>query len=330
MPAAEVPEARKTLESGESVTHVGLLGSAMLQVKAALPDGGTCVLQYDYVPDFTSRELRDALPDPQTLATVLLGVLFAAAMALIATRAARVISAKMRPLAQAAAHIERQELDFEVGSANVPRGERRAGGHGAHARRAAGVPRGALASGGGAARADGGARARLEDPRSPWCARTPEYLSEEEGLSPRRARGRRGGSRGRPRRLDAYVRLIIDASRRGGGAGVRRERVDAASWANACDEAARRVADARGVRLETVQEGVLRPSREGRAASLRRRGAGKGRAQPRGQRLRPCARRQHGAPRVRMRGCGSAERRGRGGPRARRPRSGVRAANMGG
>ena len=58
MPAAEVPEARKTLESGESVTHVGLLGSAMLQVKAALPDGGTCVLQYDYVPDFTSRELR--------------------------------------------------------------------------------------------------------------------------------------------------------------------------------------------------------------------------------------------------------------------------------
>lgn len=251
MPAAEVPEARKTLESGESVTHVGLLGSAMLQVKAALPDGGTCVLQYDYVPDFTSRELRDALPDPQTLATVLLGVLFAAAMALIATRAARVISAKMRPLAQAAAHIERQELDFEVGRANV----REVNDVLAAMERMRVALRESLEARWQAEEAQRAQMAALaHDLKTPLTVvrANAEYLSEEEGLSLDAREAAEASAEG-ARRLDAYVRLIIDASR-GGGADVRRERVDAASWANACDEAARRVADARGVRLETVQE----------------------------------------------------------------------------
>lgn len=252
MPAAEVPEARKTLESGESVTHVGLLGSAMLQVKAALPDGDTCVLQYDYVPDFTSRELRDALPDPQTLATVLLGVLFAAAMALIATRAARVISAKMRPLAQAAAHIERQELDFEVGRANV----REVNDVLAAMERMRVALRESLEARWQAEEAQRAQMAALaHDLKTPLTVvrANAEYLSEEEGLSLDASEAAEAVAEG-ARRLDAYVRLIIDASRRGGGADVRRERVDAASWANACDEAARRVADARGVRLETVWE----------------------------------------------------------------------------
>ena len=251
MPAAEVPEARKTLESGESVTHVGLLGSAMLQVKAALPDGDTCVLQYDYVPDFTSRELRDALPDPQTLATVLLGVLFAAAMALIATRAARVISAKMRPLAQAAAHIERQELDFEVGSANV----REVNDVLAAMERMRVALRESLEARWQAEEAQRAQMAALaHDLKTPLTVvrANAEYLSEEEGLSLDAREAAEAAAEG-ARRLDAYVRLIIDTSR-GGGAGVRRERVDAASWANACDEAARRVADARGVCLETVRE----------------------------------------------------------------------------
>lgn len=251
MPAAEVPEARKTLESGGSVTHVGLFGSAMLQVKAALPNGGTCVLQYDYVPDFTSRELRDALPDPQTLATVLLGVLFAAAMALIATRAARVISAKMRPLAQAAAHIERQELDFEVGRANV----REVNDVLAAMERMRVALRESLEARWQAEEAQRAQMAALaHDLKTPLTVvrANAEYLSEEEGLSPDAREAAEAAAEG-ARRLDAYVRLIIDASR-GGGAGVRRERVDAASWANACDEAARRVADAQGVRLETVRE----------------------------------------------------------------------------
>ena len=242
---------RKTLESGESVTHVGLLGSAMLQVKAALPDGDTCVLQYDYVPDFTSRELRDALPDPQTLATVLLGVLFAAAMALIATRAARVISAKMRPLAQAAAHIERQELDFEVGSANV----REVNDVLAAMERMRVALRESLEARWQAEEAQRAQMAALaHDLKTPLTVvrANAEYLSEEEGLSLDAREAAEAAAEG-ARRLDAYVRLIIDTSR-GGGAGVRRERVDAASWANACDEAARRVADARGVCLETVRE----------------------------------------------------------------------------
>ena len=263
MPAAEVPEARKTLESGESVTHVGLLGSAMLQVKAALPDGGTCVLQYDYVPDFTSRELRDALPDPQTLATVLLGVLFAAAMALIATRAARVISAKMRPLAQAAAHIERQELDFEVGRANV----REVNDVLAAMERMRVALRESLEARWQAEEAQRAQMAALaHDLKTPLTVvrANAEYLSEEEGLSLDAREAAEAAAEG-ARRLDAYVRLIIDTSR-GGGAGVRRERVDAASWANACDEAARRVADARGVRLETVRKESF--VRRAKAASL--------------------------------------------------------------
>lgn len=251
MSAAEASEARNVLESGESVTHVGLLGSAMLQVKATLPDGGTCVLQYDFVPDFTSRELRDALPDPQSLATALLGILFVAAMALIATRAARVISAKMRPLVLAAAHIERQELDFETGHTNV----REVNDVLAAMERMRVALKESLE---GRWQAEEAQRAQMaalaHDLKTPLTVvrANAEFLSEEEGLSLDALQAAEAAAEG-ARRLDAYVRLIIDASR-DGGTGAHRERIDAAAWANACETAARRVADAAGVRLEAVRE----------------------------------------------------------------------------
>ena len=115
----ETAEAWRTLREGASVARYDGAAGAVRQVSAALPDGLTCVLQYDYLPDFVSKELRDALPDPQTIMTVALIASLVAAVALIAVRAARVISAKMRPLSEAAERIGRQDLDFSVGSTNV-------------------------------------------------------------------------------------------------------------------------------------------------------------------------------------------------------------------
>ena len=157
----------------------------------------------------------------------------------------------MRPLAQAAAHIERQELDFEVGRANV----REVNDVLAAMERMRVALRESLEARWQAEEAQRAQMAALaHDLKTPLTVvrANAEYLSEEEGLSPDAREAAEAAAEG-ARRLDAYVRLIIDASR-GGGAGVRRERVDAASWANACDEAARRVADAQGVRLETVRE----------------------------------------------------------------------------
>ena len=115
----ETAEAWRTLREGASVVRYDGAAGAVRQVSAALPDGLTCVLQYDYLPDFVSKELRDALPDPQAIMTVALIASLVAAVALIAVRAARVISAKMRPLSEAAERIGRQDLDFSVGSTDV-------------------------------------------------------------------------------------------------------------------------------------------------------------------------------------------------------------------
>lgn len=107
------------VQDGSTVAGFDGLGGVRQQATAVLPNGNRCALQYDFVPDFTSRALRDALPDPQTLLIGAFFVLFVATVALIAVRAARVISRKMQPLAEAVAQIERQDLDFAVGSTNV-------------------------------------------------------------------------------------------------------------------------------------------------------------------------------------------------------------------
>lgn len=84
-----------------------------------LADGPTCVLTYEYLPQFTSKEMRDALPNPQNLVLVTAAVLFVAALAGIVTRAARVIARKMRPLTEAAQRIEGHDLDFSVERSGV-------------------------------------------------------------------------------------------------------------------------------------------------------------------------------------------------------------------
>lgn len=84
-----------------------------------LADDSVCVLVYEYLPQFVSKELRDVLPNPQNLLLGLFAVLSVAVLVGIAMRAARVISRKMRPLEEAARRIEERDLDFEVDSSRV-------------------------------------------------------------------------------------------------------------------------------------------------------------------------------------------------------------------
>ena len=84
-----------------------------------LADGSVCVLTYDYMPQFASKGLRDALPNPQNLLLGGFAVLAVLVLVGIAVRAARVLSRKMAPLADAARRIEERDLDFEVGTSGV-------------------------------------------------------------------------------------------------------------------------------------------------------------------------------------------------------------------
>ncbi|WP_294439741.1 HAMP domain-containing sensor histidine kinase [uncultured Slackia sp.] len=84
-----------------------------------LADGSWCALGYELAPQFTSRDLRDALPNPQNMLIALAALLGIAILILFAVRASRVITRKMQPLVDAASSIGRQELDFTVGTSNV-------------------------------------------------------------------------------------------------------------------------------------------------------------------------------------------------------------------
>ncbi|WP_165246771.1 HAMP domain-containing sensor histidine kinase [Adlercreutzia sp. ZJ141] len=118
-----VRELRSALERAgvfeREATTIRLDGNASRCTFATLPDGSLCVLQYDFLPDFASRSLRDALPNPQNLIIAAYCALFALSVVLVAMRASRVISRKMRPLVQVAERIEHQELDFSVTPASV-------------------------------------------------------------------------------------------------------------------------------------------------------------------------------------------------------------------
>ena len=102
---------------GLSVAYEGL--SATRYCPVELADGSVCVLTYEYMPQFASKELRDALPNPQNLLLVGFASLAVTMLVAIAVRAARVLSRKMAPLADAAHSIEERNLDFELGSSRV-------------------------------------------------------------------------------------------------------------------------------------------------------------------------------------------------------------------
>ena len=84
-----------------------------------LPDNTICLLVSEFMPQFTSRALRDALPNPQNLMLVAACAGSVAAILLISHRASRVIARTMAPLTDAADRIANEDLDFQVGSSNV-------------------------------------------------------------------------------------------------------------------------------------------------------------------------------------------------------------------
>ncbi len=84
-----------------------------------LSDGTFCLLASEFLPQFTSRSLRDALPNPQTMMLVAACVGSVASILLISRRASRVIARKMAPLTDAADRIAREDLAFTVGASNV-------------------------------------------------------------------------------------------------------------------------------------------------------------------------------------------------------------------
>ena len=84
-----------------------------------LADGTTCVLVSTYMPQFVSRDLRDALPNPQNMMLAAGGLASIMAVALVARRAGRVIARKMGPLTEAAGRVACGDLDFAVGTSNV-------------------------------------------------------------------------------------------------------------------------------------------------------------------------------------------------------------------
>lgn len=84
-----------------------------------LADGTFCILTSTYMPEYTTRELRDTLPNPQNLMIAAGCAGSALAVALIARRASSVLTGKMLPLTDAAERIGKEELDFAVGASNV-------------------------------------------------------------------------------------------------------------------------------------------------------------------------------------------------------------------
>lgn len=116
-PGRRVDLSREAAFGGLAMEY-GVLSAARYE-PVQLADGTTCVLSYEYLPQFTSKGLRDALPNPQNLVLVGAVVLFVAALAGIVIRAARVIARKMRPLTEAARRIEERDLDFSVERSGV-------------------------------------------------------------------------------------------------------------------------------------------------------------------------------------------------------------------
>lgn len=108
------------LDGSESAAvYSSPLGSPVYATRASLENGDTCVLVYDFNPDFVSKTLRDTLPDPQGTVLVASAVLFAAMVGAVAMRASRVMKRKLSPLVDAASRIGNRELEFDVAHGNI-------------------------------------------------------------------------------------------------------------------------------------------------------------------------------------------------------------------
>lgn len=222
-------------------------GSVLTYAAFPISGGGSCALVSDFLPQWVSRGVAEAAPNPPglMLASAVLGS--ARALALTARRASRVIARKMAPLTEAAGRVGAGELDFAVGRTNV---------------REVNDVLGAMDE----------MRSSLSDSlEARWAAersqreqvaslahdlKTPltvmranaefvaEELGEEDGDLAAAARDIAGGAE----RLDGYVRLLIEASR--GSAGPGRSPARPSDLCGRIVAEAGQVARARGVRFD--------------------------------------------------------------------------------
>lgn len=112
-----VQPAERSRGGAELLGIVGTGGATYALVR--LNDGALCLLASDYLPHYVNPRLEGALPNPQNLMLVFGCAASAAAVALIARRASKVLARKMEPLTRAAEKIAREELSFDIEPGNV-------------------------------------------------------------------------------------------------------------------------------------------------------------------------------------------------------------------
>lgn len=214
-----------------------------------LADGSWCALGYELAPQFTSRELRDALPNPQNMLVALAALLGVAILIAFAVRASRIITRKMQPLVDAASSIGRQELDFTVGTSNV---------------RQINDILGAMENMRASLAASLEAQWRAEEAQRTQVAalahdlKTPltvveanaDYLAEDERLEAD-AREAADAVAGGARRLNAAVQAVIEAAR-GQVAQPRLASMNARAFANDLARQAEELARAAGAHMATA------------------------------------------------------------------------------
>lgn len=108
--------ARTALAADPGTVEIKGGGSGLTYAAFPLKGGGACALVSEYLPQWVSRDLAGLLPNPQNLMLVGATAGSALALALVARRASRVISRKMAPLAEAAGRVGAGELDFASGA----------------------------------------------------------------------------------------------------------------------------------------------------------------------------------------------------------------------
>lgn len=222
-------------------------GSGLTCAAFHISGGGSCALVSDFLPQWVSRGVAEAAPNPQglMLASAVLGS--ALALALTARRASSVIARKMAPLTEAAGRVGAGELDFAVGRTNVREVNDVLG--------AMDEMRSSLSDSldarWAAERSQREQVASLaHDLKTPLTVMRAnaefiaEELGEEDGDLAAAARDIAGGAE----RLDGYVRLLIEASR--GSAGPGRSLARPSDLCGRIVAEAGQVARARGVRFD--------------------------------------------------------------------------------
>ena len=115
--AIEAACAALSADPGDVTVEGG--GGGLTYASFALSQGGACALVSEYLPQWVSHDLARALPNPQNLMLAIGALGSAAGLALVAHRASRVIARKMAPLVEAAERVGQERLDFSVGRTNV-------------------------------------------------------------------------------------------------------------------------------------------------------------------------------------------------------------------